>query len=419
MPKKPARAIAGGEGLNINPTLLALKPRPVSLLFTSSSMSAKTPLVLNPDQRAILLHSLALFLQRSGYSKTLKKLRTEAKLQDQNDISEGSAFDIEEIFCKFLETSGQGCKKPESLSSKEEDLWTGHSSDKAGTFVFSASADTVNVRKKKKSAKNETDTAERASGASAEFYDSETVDKPKKSTNDLEGSTKAKQKSSKKLSSQPVSAKSESVSGGEQDPNSILDSATDSLEKRAKSKEKRQKKDSLASQKLSSANTEKIALMVNEIQGNESKKRKRLASEEDSAPPDDGNQVEERKRQRTEAAAHDLQAHVNTDEKEHKVTTQKSTKKLQNGSSEPTTAQRFQRVKAEEVVFSDERLKDNSYWAKDGAETGYGAKAQEVLGQVKGRGFRHEKTKKKRGSYRGGQIDIHSHSIKFNYSDED
>ncbi|CAI0555895.1 unnamed protein product, partial [Linum tenue] len=369
MPKKPARAIAGGEGLNINPTLLALKPRPVSLLFTSSSMSAKTPLVLNPDQRAILLHSLALFLQRSGYSKTLKKLRTEAKLQDQ---------------------------------------------------------DTVNVRKKKKSAKNETDTSERASGASAEFYDSETVDKRKKSTNDLEGSTKAKQKSSKKLSSQPVSAKSESVSGGEQDPNSILDSATDSLEKRAKSKEKRQKKDSLASQKLSSANTEKNALMVNEIEGNEAKKRKRLASEEDSAPPDDGNQVEERKRQRTEAAAHDLQPHVNTDEKEHNVTTQKSAKKLQNGSSEnidlvlqPTTAQRFQRVKAEEVVFSDERLKDNSYWAKDGAETGYGAKAQEVLGQVKGRGFRHEKTKKKRGSYRGGQIDIHSHSIKFNYSDED
>jgi hypothetical protein len=35
------------------------------------------------------------------------------------------------------------------------------------------------------------------------------------------------------------------------------------------------------------------------------------------------------------------------------------------------------------------------------------------------RDFRHEKTKKKRGTYRGGQIDLHSHSIKFNYSDED
>lgn len=106
-----------------------------------------------------------------------------------------------------------------------------------------------------------------------------------------------------------------------------------------------------------------------------------------------------------------------------------------------------------------------------GAETGYGAKAQEILGQVKGRyffsfhfycrllantstelcvakantelcggnfdkffgfrkrvliqiylcirDFRHEKTKKKRGSYRGGVIDLQSHSVKFNYSDDD
>lgn len=81
---------------------------------------------------------------------------------------------------------------------------------------------------------------------------------------------------------------------------------------------------------------------------------------------------------------------------------------------------------------------------QDGAESGYGAKAQEVLGQVRGRcvliycplfyfcsisrsltlpfvlrDFRHEKTKKKRGSYRGGQIDLQSHSVKFNYSDDE
>ncbi|KAK9106787.1 hypothetical protein Syun_022798 [Stephania yunnanensis] len=36
-----------------------------------------------------------------------------------------------------------------------------------------------------------------------------------------------------------------------------------------------------------------------------------------------------------------------------------------------------------------------------------------------GRDFRHEKTKKKRGSYRGGQIDQQSHSIKFQYSDDE
>ncbi|KAH9610455.1 hypothetical protein KSS87_017155 [Heliosperma pusillum] len=90
-----------------------------------------------------------------------------------------------------------------------------------------------------------------------------------------------------------------------------------------------------------------------------------------------------------------------------------------NGSAEPSIAKAFQRVKPEDVEFADERLQDNSYWAKDGADSGYGAKAQEVLGQVRGRDFRHEKTKKKRGSYRGGQIDLRTHSVKFNYEDDD
>ncbi|XP_073158842.1 uncharacterized protein [Henckelia pumila] len=97
----------------------------------------------------------------------------------------------------------------------------------------------------------------------------------------------------------------------------------------------------------------------------------------------------------------------------------KSVAKKHKNSAEPKTVNAFQRVKMEEVEYVDERLQDNSYWAKDGAESGYGAKAQEILGQVKGRGFRHEKTKKKRGSYRGGQIDLQSHSIKFNYADDD
>lgn len=85
----------------------------------------------------------------------------------------------------------------------------------------------------------------------------------------------------------------------------------------------------------------------------------------------------------------------------------------------PTAAKAFQRVKVQEVEFADPRLQNNSYWAKDGAEMGYGAKAQEVLGQVRGKDFRHEKTKKKRGSYKGGLIDLQAHSIKFNYSDEE
>ncbi|KAI7990259.1 hypothetical protein LOK49_LG12G02237 [Camellia lanceoleosa] len=51
----------------------------------------------------------------------------------------------------------------------------------------------------------------------------------------------------------------------------------------------------------------------------------------------------------------------------------------------PKTVNAFQRVKIDAVEFANERLQNNSYWAKDSAEVGYGAKAQEILRQVKGR----------------------------------
>ncbi|KAJ7979387.1 nucleolar and coiled-body phosphoprotein 1-like [Quillaja saponaria] len=123
--------------------------------------------------------------------------------------------------------------------------------------------------------------------------------------------------------------------------------------------------------------------------------------------------------QRTSSGQINRQANGNLKKTGEKSSTQKSLKKQHDNSVEPKTVKAFQRVKVDVVEFVDERLKDNSYWAKDGADSGYGAKAQEVLGQVRGRDFRHEKTKKKRGTYRGGLIDLQSHSIKFNYSDEE
>jgi hypothetical protein len=83
-------------------------------------------------------------------------------------------------------------------------------------------------------------------------------------------------------------------------------------------------------------------------------------------------------------------------------------------SSEP-----FRRINPDEVEFLDERLKDNSFNAKYGANGSYGEKAFKDLSVTRGKGFRHEKTKKKRGSYRGGAIDTGVHSIKFGGSDEE
>ncbi|CAN1231676.1 Nucleolar and coiled-body phosphoprotein 1 [Linum grandiflorum] len=368
-----------GEPLNINPRLLAFRPRQVSLLINSTKMpsaAVKTPSVPKPNQKTLLLHSIALYLQRSGYSKTVKKLRSES--------------DVQQSICPC---SDQGSKKPETITSQEK--------------AVSAEVE--------KSAENGAEIKGGESGASFQFV----------ATAEVENKKKSKKKKSKKLDVDNV----ESVSEDKKEvvSNMDLDNAI------AEKKLKKQKKNS---KKLSSTNAEEDALKVSETtvdtenQDKESKKRKRPSSQDISTPPaDDEKPTEKSKRQKTEAADTQTQesngqaiedgalASENLEKKEQKA--KKSSKKQQNGPSEPTTAQRFQRVKADEVVFSDERLKDNSYWAKDGAEIGYGAKAQEVLGQVKGKGFRHEKTKKKRGSYRGGQIDQNTHSVKFNYSDEE
>ena len=50
---------------------------------------------------------------------------------------------------------------------------------------------------------------------------------------------------------------------------------------------------------------------------------------------------------------------------------------------------------------------------KRGADGSYGMKAHQDLIKVRGKDFRAEKTKKKRATYRGGRIDMGSHSIKF------
>jgi len=76
----------------------------------------------------------------------------------------------------------------------------------------------------------------------------------------------------------------------------------------------------------------------------------------------------------------------------------------------------FKRVKAEDVTFINDSLKDNTYMTGVG-EAGYGYKAHLDMIVTKGKGFRAEKTKKKRGSYKGGQIDFASRSFKFNFDE--
>ncbi|KAJ4462268.1 putative nucleolar and coiled-body phosphoprotein 1 [Paratrimastix pyriformis] len=87
-------------------------------------------------------------------------------------------------------------------------------------------------------------------------------------------------------------------------------------------------------------------------------------------------------------------------------------------SAKRTPNKPFQRVRPEEVEFLDTRLMDNRFEAKNGDS--WGARASSDLIKVRGKGFRHEKTKKKRGTYRGGKIDEgESNSVKFHYDDDE
>jgi nucleolin len=47
----------------------------------------------------------------------------------------------------------------------------------------------------------------------------------------------------------------------------------------------------------------------------------------------------------------------------------------------------------------------------------WGQRAYDDLSHTQGKGFRHEKTKKKRGSYSGGTINTQANSIKFDSDD--
>jgi hypothetical protein len=66
----------------------------------------------------------------------------------------------------------------------------------------------------------------------------------------------------------------------------------------------------------------------------------------------------------------------------------------------------FSRIKVDEINFVDARLKDNTFESRKAAANDYGAKASADLIVTRGAGFRKEKNKKKRGSYRGGDITV-------------
>ncbi|XP_057485983.1 suppressor protein SRP40 isoform X2 [Actinidia eriantha] len=434
-------------------TLLTFKPRQVLLAeqttkatTTMKQCSNKKTLIPNPDQKALLLHSVLRYLQLNGFSRALKRLLSEAQIE--NDNWKSCSLDLEDMYINSLEICTRADTKFDCY--KDQEVITNGISMKCEDSHHSTLDKTIEKKKKKKNdegddnaAANQSETADRIADFAMNSREILANNLPTDSNELI-----TEKKKSKKVSDSVHYA--EQVSEQElKEPTSdtVCESQIDESTKKQKKKKKQKSKsisepidgnvEQVKSDSLSAGSEEKgenskpslgddsmkselkkesflTSEDANDKGKKSSKKRKRSTSEKN-----DGLPSKESKSRKTEPLEETKSCEQLEKVNGNEYSAHKSRRNHHEGSAEPKTVNAFQRVKLDDVEFADERLQDNSYWAKDGAEVGYGAKAQEILGQVRGRDFRHEKTKKKRGSYRGGQIDLQTHSIKFNYSDED
>ncbi|KAK1325260.1 hypothetical protein QJS10_CPA01g00535 [Acorus calamus] len=387
-------------------------------------------------KRELLLRSIEAFLETNGFSKSLSRFRTEAGI-DQINTGKGQSLDLEHVFHKYIKKRGYPAEA-DVVCLKAQGSKDLKSSADPNITDSPPAENVISKDKKKKKDKSMSE-----------------------SPDEIEDSCKSKDK--KKKNSKSVSENSQVVSPPQavnvgKTEESVGFETNGYLNKSDHGKE----------------NGSLLINSIDELEDKTPKKRKRSRIEESNPKVENGTSTKESKKRKSKDSennmetevsiksarsqaekghlGHDKERKVKNDEdlnkspttplddltddqngvKEHQNfemnnannTTEKSDparsgKKEGKNSAEPKTIKAFQRVKVDEVKFADERLQNNSYWAKTGADGGYGAKAQEILGQVRGRDFRHEKTKKKRGTYRGGLIDLESHSIKFNYSDDE
>jgi len=164
----------------------------------------------------------------------------------------------------------------------------------------------------------------------------------------------------------------------------------------------------------------------------EDEKEKKEKKENEDQKEKEKNQKKKDKKDKKEKKKQEKEKVEEKDEEEETKVDEKDESKepeepVQNGSASPnldyskqpqkSPGVPFRRVKEEDVEFEDDRLRNNSYWGKKGDE--YGRAANKDLVIVKGKDFRHAKTKKKKGTYRGGAIDLCVNSIKFANADEE
>ncbi|KAJ3205647.1 hypothetical protein HK099_000739 [Clydaea vesicula] len=158
----------------------------------------------------------------------------------------------------------------------------------------------------------------------------------------------------------------------------------------------------------------KIEKAIKKLSNNDEKQSKKLSKKKEKS--EKNSNLKRKREEIAETEANDVNNETSKENVTFEVETEGSLL-TQNKKVKGSPPKRFQRVDPNEISFLDERLKDNQFLSKGGAEGSYGHKAHLDLIAVKGKDFRKGKDKKKKGSYKGGQIDFSSHSIKFNLDD--
>ncbi|KAK4761869.1 hypothetical protein SAY87_029753 [Trapa incisa] len=393
-------------------------------------MTSAKPSSREKECKALLLLSIAQYLQKYGFSKTLKKFKAEAEIEE--DGWTDSKLNLEEICLKFLDKriNTSTCSKESQELHTEESKGPGNVTSRElqhnqvdKKWKEKKKNDSISVPESVTKEENQQIEAMPKQATSGKSKDLKIPNSKNVASSELEKKSRDKKNKKPKSTSNEVAKDVEERQDFEKSK-SMMDikqagSEGETIISEINKEAKPQKRKRLESEGIDDQTVEKEHLEQSKRRKKENKKF--LESEEKpNVKVSQNEEVDLLESQATPSKNRDSNESVGVEKTAEKFTMGKDLGK-HNSSAEPqsTTANSFQRIKADEVVFADERLKDNSYWAKGGAEIGYGAKAQEVLGQVRGKDFRHEKTKKKRGSYRGGQIDLQTHSVKFNYSDDE
>lgn len=351
------------------------------------------------NHKAALTHSILNYLQKNGFSKTFKRFLKEAQMKEDNLTT---SIDLEDVYSRYFESSKDAEKQ--SKTHKEQDF----TMENGAAELSEEAASKKKKKKEKKGLENDEGNGKGESEETSKLKDKKDKHKSK-SVSVVEDDQKlvkdnkaidipvedCKTETNKRKKKKEVEVSQKASDKGEEmvDQGKPLEASEDGTKKKSKKR------------KLSASDESEIKNMEKSESG-ESKRRKTEDSEEAKVGVQQGNLNEQKngcsdQEESLKLSNKEVDGSTKGDHKDNGIQKSgtKSARKQQNSSAEPkTTANAFQRVKADEVEFVDERLQDNSYWAKAGADNGYGAKAQEILGQVKGR---------------YGDLDNHSSLVKF------